>query len=42
MTESRPPQVRPIAAERIGVLGGVLAGDDVAALDEAIRLNLGL
>jgi mRNA interferase MazF len=35
-------QLRSVAGERIGALIGTLASDDIAALDEALRLHLAL
>jgi mRNA interferase MazF len=41
-SKAHAEQVRSIAVERIGSLIGVLAADDIAALDEALRLHLAL
>ena len=41
-SKAQAEQVRSIAVERIGALIGVLSGDDIAALDEALRLHLAL
>lgn len=41
-SKAQAEQVRPVAVERIGELIGSLAGDDIAALDEALRLHLAL
>lgn len=41
-SKAQAEQVRSIAVERIGALAGVLSADDIAALDEALRLHLAL
>lgn len=41
-SKAQAEQVRSIAVERIGALVGVLATDDITALDEALRLHLAL
>jgi mRNA interferase MazF len=41
-SKAQAEQVRSIAVERVGHLVGVLDGDLVAALDEALRLHLAL
>jgi len=41
-SKAQAEQVRSVAVERIGELIGSLGGDDIAALDEALRLHLAL
>jgi mRNA interferase MazF len=41
-SKAQAEQVRWVAAERIGALIGSLTGDDIAALDEPLRLHLAL
>lgn len=41
-SKAQAEQVRSVAAERIGALIGILSGDEIAALDEALRLHLAL
>jgi mRNA interferase MazF len=41
-SKAQAEQVRSVTVERIGALIGVLSGDDIAALDEALRLHLAL
>lgn len=41
-SKAQAEQVRSVAVERIGVLIGRLSGEEIAALDEALRLHLGL
>jgi mRNA interferase MazF len=41
-SKAQAEQVRSIAVERIGPRLGMLTGDLVAALDEAVRLHLAL
>lgn len=41
-SKAQAEQVRSVAVERIGAQIGVLSADDVAALDEALRLHLAL
>lgn len=41
-SKAQAEQVRSIAVERIGALIGVLSGDAIAALDEALRLHLAI
>ena len=41
-SKAQAEQVRSITVERIGTLIGVLSSDDIAALDEALRLHLAL
>lgn len=41
-SKAQAEQVRSVAVERIGALIGSLSGEDIAALDEALRLHLAL
>lgn len=41
-SKAQAEQVRSVAVERIGALIGTLSSDDIAALDEALRLHLAL
>jgi len=41
-SKAQAEQVRSVAVERIGALVGVLSSDEIAALDEALRLHLAL
>ena len=41
-SKAQAEQVRSIAVERIGERLGTVAGEDLAALDEALRLHLAL
>jgi mRNA interferase MazF len=41
-SKAQAEQVRSVAVQRIGGRVGVLAADDLAALDEALRLHLAL
>lgn len=41
-SKAQAEQVRSVAVERVGTRIGVLASDDLAALDEALRLHLAL
>jgi mRNA interferase MazF len=39
-SKAQAEQVRAVAVERVGALVGVLSNDEIAALDEALRLHL--
>lgn len=41
-SKAQAEQVRSVTVERIGGLVGALSGDDIARLDEALRLHLAL
>ena len=41
-SKAQAEQVRSVAVERVGARVGALSTDDIAALDEALRLHLGL
>jgi mRNA interferase MazF len=41
-SKAQAEQVRSVAVERIGALIGSLSGEEIAALDEALRLHLAL
>jgi mRNA interferase MazF len=41
-SKAQAEQVRSVAAERIGAKVGLLSGDDLAVLDDALRLHLAL
>lgn len=41
-SKAQAEQVRSVAVERIGTLIGSLSSEDIAALDEALRLHLAL
>jgi mRNA interferase MazF len=41
-SKAQAEQVRSVAVERIGALIGSLSGEDITALDEALRLHLAL
>jgi mRNA interferase MazF len=41
-SKAQAEQVRSVAVERIGAKAGVLSADDLAALDDALRLHLAL
>lgn len=41
-SKAQAERVRSVSVERIGALAGVLSPDDLAALDDALRLHLGL
>lgn len=41
-SKAHAEQIRTVSVERIGALIGRLAGEDIAALDEALRLHLAL
>jgi mRNA interferase MazF len=41
-SKAQAEQVRSLAVERIGARVGVVVGDDLTALDEALRLHLAL
>ncbi len=41
-SKAQAEQVRSVAVERIGAPLGVRSGSDVAALDEALRLDLAI
>ncbi len=41
-SKAQAEQVRSVAVERVGARIGSLTGDDVSALDEALRLHLAL
>ena len=41
-SKAQAEQIRSVAVERIGALIGRLSGEDIAALDEALRLHLAL
>jgi mRNA interferase MazF len=41
-SKAQAEQVRSVAVERVGALIGQLSSEDIAALDEALRLHLAL
>lgn len=41
-SKAQAEQIRSVAVERIGARIGVVRGEELAALDDAIRLHLGL